>query len=172
MADRKKVLLERLAKYYQEDEDIAEASVFTGKELGVPTDVLRLLVRSYGAGLMDILAEYSFLPVEGDEVWFFASILTIMIDVPKEAVPSLAMAVSKLNFYLPYGSFSLSGDGKLLSYKAVTTLRSARDDDMLYEDMELAADTALLVPENYVFALEQIADGDLLVNDFIKMIAQ
>ena len=170
MAERKRVLLERLEKYYKEDEDVTQASVFTGKELGVPMDVLRVLVGSYGAGLMDILGEFSFLPVEGDEVWFFTSVLTIMLDVPKESVPSLAIAIAKLNFYLPYGAFCLSGDGKMLTYKAATTIRSDRDDDKIYEDMELAAETSLLVPENYVFALEQIADGKLLMNYFVKMI--
>lgn len=170
MADRKKVLLEKLEKYYKGEEDVTEASLFTGEELGVPMDVLRVLIGSYGAGLMDVLAEFSFLPVEGDEVWFFSSMLTIMLDVPEEAVPSLAIAIAKLNFFLPYGAFCISGDGKILSYKSVTTLRSDHDDDKLYEDMELAAETSLLIPERYVFALEQIADGKLLMSDFVKMI--
>lgn len=172
MADRKKALLEKLELFYKDDEGIEEASLFTGEELGTPMDVLRLLVRDYGPGLMDVLAEFSFLPTEGDEVWFFNAVLTILTDVPKEAVPALSGAISRLNFYLPFGAFCISSDGSMLSYKAVTALRASHDDENIYENLEVAAESALLVPEQYTYTLEQIANGSLLMNDFIKMLPQ
>ncbi|MBQ7614754.1 MAG: hypothetical protein IJU77_06875 [Butyrivibrio sp.] len=172
MADRKKALLEKLEVFYKEDDSIEEASLFTGEELGTQMDILRLLIRDYGPGLMDVLAEFSFLPTEGDEVWFFNAVITILTDVPKEAVPALSGAISRLNFYLPYGAFCISADGSMLAYKASTALMASHDDEKIYENLEAAAETALLVPEQYTFSLEQIVNGKLLMNDFIKMLPQ
>ncbi|MCR5789630.1 MAG: hypothetical protein K6G83_07050 [Lachnospiraceae bacterium] len=179
MEKRKRELLQRLETFFKNDEDIEEASLFTAEELQVPVDMLRVLVLDYGPDPIDVLAEYSFLPVSGgEEVWYFSSVLTIMSDVPKEGVPALSCALAKLNFYLPYGSFALSGDGKMLIYKSVTAVRadskSAGEDpdDRLYEEIELAADTALLVPEGYTGLLRQVADGTLLLDDFLTMLPQ
>ncbi len=169
MKDRKKKLLEKLETYFKKDEDIEEASLFTAEELGTPMDVLRVLVSGYGPGVMDILAEYSFIPFEGaEEVWYFSSVLTILTDIPKEAAPAVAGAIARLNFYLPYGSFGLSSDDSMLVYRSVTVLRSDHEDEKLYEDMELSADTALLIPERYTYLLEQISDGSLLMKDFLE----
>ncbi|MBR2186969.1 MAG: hypothetical protein IJ857_06490 [Lachnospiraceae bacterium] len=168
MSDRKIALLERLEAFFGNDEAVEEATIFTGEELGTPMDVLRVLVPDYGAGLLDILAEYSFLPVEGEEVLYFSSVLTLLINIPEGAVPALSIAISKLNFFLPYGNFCLSKDGTVLVFKTVTALRSDHDDEKLYEDIELSADTALLIPENYLYLLQQVADGTLLLKDFLE----
>ncbi len=171
MNDRKKALIERLEAFFQNDEAVEEASIFTGEELGTPMDVLRVLVLDYGAGLLDILGEYSFLPLEGpEEILYFSSVLTLLTNIPEAAVPALSGAISKLNFYLPYGSFCLSKDGSMLIFKAVSVLRSDHDDEKLYDDIELAADTALFIPESYLYQLQQVADGTLLLNDFISML--
>ncbi|MCR5023793.1 MAG: hypothetical protein K6A90_05605 [Lachnospiraceae bacterium] len=169
MKERKKALIERLETFFKNDESVEEVSRFTGEELGTKMDVLRVLVPDYGAGLLDILAEYSFLPVEGpEEVMYFTSVLTLMINIPEEAVPALSIAISKLNFFLPYGNFCLSKDGTVLVFKTVSALKSDHDDEKLYEDIELSADTALLIPENYLYPLQQVADGTLLLKDFLE----
>ena len=81
MSDRKKQLLNRLENFFKNDEDVEEASIFTAEELGTPMDMLRVLVAGYGPELIEVLAEYSFIPFEGaDEVWYFSSIITIMTD--------------------------------------------------------------------------------------------
>jgi hypothetical protein len=173
MNDRKRALLERLEAFFQNDEDVEEAMIFTGEELGTSMDVLRVLVPDYGAGLLDILGEYSFLPVEGsEEIMYFSSVLTLMVNIPGEAVPALSIAISKLNFYLPFGSFCLSKDGAMLVFKNISLLRSDHDDEKLYEDMELAADNALYIPERYLFLLQQVADGTLLLDAFLEMLPE
>ncbi|MCR4656178.1 MAG: hypothetical protein K5770_08125 [Lachnospiraceae bacterium] len=173
MNERKHRLLERLEDFFKNDEDIEEASLFSAQELNTPMDILRVLVLDYGPDPFDLLAEYSFIPFDGeDEVWYFSSVLTIMSDVPKDGVPALSCAIAKLNFYLPYGGFGLSSDGKTLIYKSVEVLRPDRDDDALYEDIELAADTALLVPEGYTGLLMQVAEGSLLLTDFLEMLPE
>ncbi len=169
MENRKQKLLKRLEEFFKNDESAEEVSLFTAKELGTPMDVLRVLVTEYGPSLTDVLAEYSFLPLGGpEEVWYFSSVLTIKTDVPKDGASPLSGAISRLNFYLPYGGFCLSSDGSMLIYKSMTALRTDHDDDKLYEDIELSADTALLIPENYIDLLIRVADGRLLLNDFIE----
>ncbi len=173
MSDRKQILLKKLEVFFAEDETVEEVALFSAEELGTPMDMLRLLVLEYGPGLKDILAEYSFIPYgEEDEVWYFSSILTLETDLPKEGIPSLSQAIAKLNFYLPYGNFAISSDNRMLIYKSVTALRSDCDDETLYKDIELAADTSLLVPEQYTQLLSSVADGSLLVNDFLSMLPQ
>ena len=173
MADRKQKLLKRLEDFFKNDEDIEEASIFTAKELGTPMDMLRVLVTGYGPGLMDVLAEFSFLPLEGpDEVWYFTSIITIKDDIPEDGVSPLAGAISRLNFYLPYGEFCINAKGDLLIFKSMTVLRADHDDDKLYEDIELAADRALLSAEGYTDLLIRVSDGRMLLNDFIDALPQ
>ena len=91
-----------------------------------------------------------------------------MTDIPKDGVLPLSGAIARLNFYLPYGSFCISGDGTMLIYKSVTALRTDHDDGKLYEDIELAADTALLVAEDQTLLLMQVAYGELLLNDYLE----
>ncbi len=173
MNERKKAWLERLEAFFQNDESVEEATIFTGEELGTPMDVLRLLVPDYGAGMLDILAEYSFLPVgEPEEIMYFSSVLTLLIEIPAGAVPALSIAISKLNFYLPYGSFCLSKDGTMLIFKNVSLLRSDHDDEKIYESIELAADNALFIPEKYLYLLQQVVEGTLLLNDFLDMLPE
>ncbi len=173
MEERRRNLLKKLEGFFQEDEDIEEVSLFEAKELNTPMDMVRALVTGYGPKLMDILAEFSFLPLGGeDEVWYFTSILTILTEIPPEAVPAVSGAIAKLNFYLPYGNFALSTDGEMLIYRSVAALRSDHDDQILYDDIELSADTALLIAESYTGLLSDVAEGSLLLDDFVAMLPQ
>ena len=174
MEERKRNLLKQLEKFFKEDEDIEEASLFTKEELETPMDVLRVLVTGYGPALIDVLAEYSFIPMPGeaDEVWYFSSVLTIETDIPKEGAAALSNAIARLNFYMPYGGFCLSPDGSMLTYKSVTALRSDEKDETLYKDIELSADTALFVPENFTDSLLRIADGRMPLSEFIAMLPE
>ena len=174
MNKRKRELLTELEKFFKEDEDIEEVSLFTAEELETPMDVLRVLVTGYGAELNDILAEYSFIPMPGeaDEIWYFSCVLTIGTELPKEGMTPLANAIARLNFYLPYGCFCLSNDGGMLIYKSVTALRSDEKDETLYKDIELSADTALLVPESFIDLLMRVADGRMGLNEFIAALPE
>ena len=167
--DRKRQFLTKLEEFFKDDEDVEEVSLFTAKELEAPMDVLRAFLSDYGPGRIDVLAEFSFLPFEGpEEVLYFSSVLTIMSEMPKDAVPAVAGAIARLNFYIPYGSFGISSEGNMLVYKSVTALRADHDDKTLYEDIELAADTALLFPENFTYDLERVAIGDLLLDEYLE----
>jgi hypothetical protein len=174
MEERKRDLLKRLEKFFKEDEDIEEASLFTKEELETPMDVLRVLVTGYGPALIDVLAEYSFIPMPGEvqEVWYFSSVLTIETDIPREGAAILANAIARVNFFLPYGGFCLSPDGSMLTYKSVTALRADENDETLYKDIELSADTALLVPENFTDSLLRIIDGRLPLSEFMAMLPE
>ncbi|MCR5747861.1 MAG: hypothetical protein K6G03_09140 [Lachnospiraceae bacterium] len=173
MEEKKRKFLTQLEKFFKDDEDVEEVSLFTKEELGTPMDVLRALLTGYGPGMIDVLAEFSFLPIEGaDEVWYFNTVITIMTNVPKDGASALAGAISRLNFYLPYGGFCLSPDGTMLTYKSVTALRTDHPEKKLYEDIELSADTALLVPENYTYLLIKVAEGSMLLSEFIDTLPE
>lgn len=173
MEERKFKLLKQLEAFFKEDETVEEASLFTKEELETPMDIVRALLTDYGPGLMDVLAEYSFIPFEGpQEVWYFSSIITIKMDVPKDGVSALCGAISRLNFYLPYGAFCINAAGDLLIYKSVTAIRTDHNDKEIYENMELSADTALLVAEEHTDMLVKVANGTMLLDDFIDTLPQ
>ena len=168
MGDRKLELLKKLEKSFADDPDIEEVSVFTKEELNAPMDVLRMLVTDYGPGLIDVLAEFSFIPFEGEaEVWYFSSVVTIANNIPQHAVSSVAGAVSRLNFLLPYGSFGINPAGDTLVFKNVTLIKTADPDKNILDNMELAVDRALFIPESHTDLLIGIAEGRVLLSDFI-----
>ena len=136
MDERKQKLLKQLEAYFQNNEDTEDVSLFTKEELGTSMDVLRALITGYGAYLTDVLAEFSFLPLQNTEILYFNTVLTIRVDVPGEGQAALSGAVSTLNFYLPYGSFAISRDGSILIYKSSTAFPSDWDDKKLYELIE------------------------------------
>ncbi len=172
MDERKLELLKRLEAYFNEDEDIEEVSIFTKEELNAPMDVLRVFLTDYGPGLMEVLVENSFLPLQETEVLYFNTVITIKLDIPEEAVSALSCAIAKLNFFLPYGAFSINGDGSMLVYKSTTAVLSKDDDDALYEQIQLSADTAILAAEGYTEQLSQVADGSLLLSDFLETLPE
>ena len=98
--------------------------------------------------------------------------LTIETDIPREGAAILANAIARINFFLPYGGFCLSPDGSMLTYKSVTALRADENDETLYKDIELSADTALLVPENFTDSLLRIIDGRLPLSEFMAMLPE
>ncbi|MBQ9437005.1 MAG: hypothetical protein IJU50_01610 [Lachnospiraceae bacterium] len=169
MEERKRKLLKRLEKELAKDEEFEETSLFTAEELNAPMDVLRALVTEYGMGLMDVLAECSFLPIkEAEEVWYFSVVLTLSMNVPASGMTPLAKAISRLNFYLPCGAFCLSKDGKMLIYKLVLPCRTDAEEDTLFNQMKLGLETALLVPESYTDLLMRVLDGRLALADFME----
>ncbi len=172
MDERKQKLLKQLEAYFQNDEDVEDISLFTKEELGTSMDVLRALITGYGADLTDVLAEFSFLPFQDTEVLYFNTVLTIRVDVPKEGVTALSGAISRLNFYLPCGSFAISSDGSILIYKTSAAFPSEWDDNKLYELIELSADTALSVAESHVGLLSDVADGKMSLSEFTDTLPQ
>ncbi len=171
MNEKKQKLLKKLEAYFKADESIEEASFFSGEELGMPMDMVRAIICDYGPGLMDILAEFYFLPLkEDDEIWYFTSVLTIKMQLPAEGIPSLTGAISRLNFYLPIGSFCISNDGSLLVYKSVVPVIASDTEKHQYTQIEQNADTAIMVPESYTDLLVRVSDGRLLLKDFLKML--
>jgi hypothetical protein len=172
MDERKLELLKQLEAYFKNDEGTEDISIFTKEELGTSMDVLRALITDYGTELTDVLAEFSFLPLQDTEVLYFNTVLTIRVDVPKEGVAALSGAVSRLNFYLPYGSFAISSDGSLLIYKSCSAFPSNWDGQKLYELIETSADTALFVAESHIGTLSDIADGKMSLSEFIDTLPQ
>ncbi len=172
MDERKLELLKQLEAYFKDDEGTEDISIFTKEELGTSMDVLRALITDYGPDLGDVLAEFSFVPLSDTQILYFSTVITFRVDVPKEGVTSLSGAVSRLNFYLPYGSFAISSNGSILIYKACTAFPSEWDDQRLSELMKTSADTALSVAESHTELLSDIADGKLPLSEFLNTLPQ
>ncbi len=168
MNEKKKKLLSGLETFFKNDDTIDEVSLFTSEELGASVDVLRCLVTGYGPGLHPVMIEYFFLPVSGKDILYFSSVLTIRQNLPKVGLTALSGAISRLNFYLPCGAFSFSSNGDNLIYKNVIPLPSKMTEKQLGQLIELAADTALFIPESYVEPVLKVAYGDLTLDEFIE----
>ncbi len=60
----------------------------------------------------------------------------------------------------------------MLVYKNTTAVLSKDDDDTLFEQIQLSADTAILAAEGYTEQLSQVADGSLLLSDFLETLPE
>lgn len=170
MNDRKSKLLHAFADEINKSDDFEEASVFTSKELDTPVDMVRCIVTEVGTDLINALGEFYFLPFENEEVLYFTLTITLGDEVVPESVSDLESAVSKLDFYLPYGCFALGGEGSILVYKYTVPFRSADSEDEQMSSMLTALDAAVTICDRFEGYLMLVASGELAPDDMISQV--
>ena len=100
MNERKQELLEALEEELKNNDMIGEMSMFESKELGIPSDMLRVEVADFGTTGQSVLGEFLFLPLEDEELYHFVTVINLTFTLEKSAAEEVARAASRLNFYL------------------------------------------------------------------------
>ncbi|MCR5594679.1 MAG: hypothetical protein K6G12_02420 [Lachnospiraceae bacterium] len=170
MSDKKMNLLEALAKELNEAEDIEQASVFTKEELNAPADVVRCQLNEMGADMLYLLGEFYFLPFEEEEVYYFSTAITVYDELPEEAAILMGVAASKLDYLLPCGAFTLSGDGSTLVYRYTAQLMADESEDKLIQKMLTAVDAAILTVDKFEGFLMLVAEGELTPEEMMDVV--
>lgn len=170
MSEIKIKLLQAFAEEINKSDDFEEASVFTSRELDAPVDMVRCIVTEVGTDLVNSLGEFYFLPFEDEEVLYFSLTITLGDEVAPESVSDLESAISKLDFYLPYGCFALGGEGSILVYKYTVPFRSTDPEDAQMSSMLTALDAAVTICDRFEGYLMLVASGDITPDEMISQV--
>ncbi len=168
--ERKQKLLEALEAEFKKDEGIGEMSLFTKKELNAPMDILRAEIADFGSDLVSVLGEFFFLPFEADEVLFFSSMITLSSTVPMEAVPDVAAAVARLNYYIPNGCYALGNEDRNLVFRDTLTLKGDADIKDQGTAIMISADNAIMTAERYETHLRLLLKNEITVMEMVDML--
>ncbi len=166
----KKELLDALKKLLETDEDTGEVSVFSSDELGAPADILRAELPEFGPDLVSVLGEFFFIPFEDDELLYFSSVITISSTVPEAAVPEVAAAVARLNYYLPCGCYALGDNDKNLIYRYTALIDSSDDREKQKAAVSTAALASIFVAEKFMGNLLLVIRNEMTVDEMVEML--
>ena len=173
MNERKQELLEALEEELKNNDMIGEMSFFTAEELNSPSDMLRAEVAEFGTTGQSVLGEFLFLPIEDEELYHFVSVINLTFTLDPAASEEVARAISRLNYYLPIGGFSLGGenDSNLVFKYGVPVLADA-DIELQKKTLFAAADRALLYGERFEAYLRLVIEDGASLEDFFEQEGQ
>ncbi|MBE5913403.1 MAG: hypothetical protein E7274_05035 [Pseudobutyrivibrio ruminis] len=134
------------------------------------TDMIRTFHPYYGEVEEGIIGEYYFMPSGASkDMYYFTAVMTLANDIDPKYIPVVTEAISKLNFYMPVGSFVLNKTGDILAFKVSEILSNDIDIESSVKLMNLASSHAIQLPERYVQVLLQLADGSLSLEQFLML---
>ncbi len=170
MTDRQKELLEALEEILNENEHTGEVSMFTAEELGAPMDILRAELTEFGPDLESVLAEFFFIPAENEDTMFFTTVITLSSTVPKEAVPDVAAAAARIDYYLPAGSFALGENDENLIFRHTALID--RGDDIKHQTAAVskASLTSFSVAASFFGYLLMVMKDEITVEEAVNML--
>jgi hypothetical protein len=163
-------LLDTLKTRLETDNGIGEISLFTAEELNSPMDILRAELTEFGPDMVNRLGEFFFMPFKDDDLLYFTTVVTLSGSVPKEAVPDVAAAVARLNYYIPCGCYALGDNDRNLVYRYTALLSDREEKEMLGEKVISAALSALSTAEKYMGFLLLVLNNDISVEEMVGTI--
>ncbi len=130
LVKRQKEVLNNIYEAFQENN--VTAAMAPGEEVG-STDMLLVQHTELGKDIDEVLGAYYFLPApeEIGSFQYFAATLTLAEEIPKSAQEKLAAAVAAINSLIYFGTFNLSPDGTVLSYRHVTVIPDETDERIM-----------------------------------------
>ncbi len=162
-------LLDTLRSRLETDDGIGEISLFTAEELNSPVDILRAELTEFGPDLVSRLGEFFFMPVKDEGLLYFTTVITLSGNVPREAVPDVAAAVARLNYYIPCGCYALGDDDKNLIYRYTALLPDEKEKQAPGEMVISAALTAFSTAEKYLSFLLLVLNNEISVEEMVGM---
>lgn len=170
MSELRDRLLRSLADGLADAEDFEEVSLFTKEELDAPVDVVRGLIPEIGTEQISVLTEFFFMPFEDEDMLYFSSVITVTDEIAQEEVADLSLAVARINFDLPCGSFSVSPDGESLVYKYTVPVPGSVDESIQKDIMLTSIDAAINVVDRFEGYLALALEGNLSTKDLVKLL--
>lgn len=127
---RQKDVLNKIYETFQEND--VTVTMAPGEEVG-SSDMLLVQHTELGKDIDEVLGAYYFLPApeEIGSFRYFAATMTLCEEIPKSAQEKLAAAVAVVNSLIYFGTFTLSLDGTVLTYRHVTVIPDEMDEKIL-----------------------------------------
>ena len=169
MNERKQELVKALEEELKNDDMIGEMSFFTAEELNSPSDMLRAEVADFGTSGQSVLGEFLFLPIEDEELYYFAVVINLTFTMDVAAAEEATRAASRLNYMLPIGGFAIGGeDDSNLVFKYVVPVFADEDISLQKRTIFAAADRALLYGERSEAYLSLILRDGVSLDDLFE----
>lgn len=145
-------------------------TVMRKKEDGLPTDILTTLHREMGAKHDDVMGEYYFMPITGDnvDVHCFTVSLSLSEDLPEDKVDVIQDAIRTLNYYMIDGTFLISPDKTTLFYRSTALFKIDLPYERGMEMIQIVIGIALQVVDRWVKELLDLERGDMTLEEFMK----
>lgn len=170
MEEKKRELLKMLAEQLSDSDDIDRAEFFTKEELEAPVDITRVIITDIGAELISVLGEFYFLPLEDEEMLFFACGITVTDDIEDHEKTDLYSAVARINYLLPFGSFAMDEGGDNVVYRYTVPVLADSDDDTIRKIMLTSVDAAVSMVDRFESYLMLVQEGNVTPDEMIKAI--
>lgn len=174
MANKKEFMESVQNSFYKIAEDLKEnliAARVLEMEEGLPGPVLTVIYNDMGADADEVLADYTVIAGEDDEtVAYIESFLTFTEELSKEHLPLVYEAISKINFYLPYGGFAVNEDTNVLGFKFGMPISMDLSEETLFEAINLCVTGGHLQADNYMFPLLQISEGNMSPDEVLELV--
>ena len=144
--------------------------VLRKKEEGLPTDILTTLHREMGAKSDEVMGEYYFMPITGDnaDVYCFTVSLSLDDDLSEDKVDIMQEAIRTLNYYMIDGNFLISPDKTTLIYRCTAMFKIDLPYDRGMEMIQIVIGVALQTVDKWVKELLDLDRGDLTLEGFMK----
>ncbi len=160
-------ILEDLKK---EMESYDVPTVLRKKEEGLPTDILTTLHREMGPKADEVMGEYYFMPITGDnaDVHCFTVSLSLSEELSEDNVDVIEEAIRILNYYMIDGYFLISPDKSTLIYRATAMFKIDLPYERGMEMIQIVIGVALQVVDRWVNKLLDLDHGAMTLESFIK----
>ncbi len=166
LSKRRKKLLNKICEAYLENDVVA--AMAPGEEMG-STDMLLVQHTDAGNEIDEILGTYYFLPAPENmgPFQYFVSTLTLSEEISKQVQETLEAAVTVINKLISFGTFTLSPDKTVLSYRHVALLADDTAEDILSLTVQATMMNALSEVAVWSDELDELEYGRITYEEFL-----
>lgn len=171
MEEKKEMLLKKFQKML---DDLKFGTVYRDrKKETIPTDILTMIIPECGNDLVDIMAEFFFLPkMEGqeEEAFYFNSVMTLTENLTPEMLPALYEAIALANYYAGTGAFAVNKEGTTLVYRNSIAFFPDTEEEESMKQMETMTSYSLNAIERFLDILFKVCDGRMSMEEFRELL--
>ncbi len=167
LAKCQKELLNQICEAYLENDVVA--AVAPGEEVG-STDMLLVQHTDAGNEIDEILGAYYFLPAAETigPFQYFVTTLTLSEEISKQVQETLEAAVIVINKMISFGTFTLSPDNTVLSYRHVSLFPDDTDSDILSMTIKATMMNAFAEVAVWADELDALEYGRITYDEFLE----
>ncbi len=135
--------------------------------------ILHILLEDFAMDGLTATLECFFLPnMEGEEIQVFTTLITLAGNITPEEAGELVSAVGFMDFFLPFGAFTLDPVGRRLVYKASSAMPLPLKEEEMKDRADFALSMAIQVAEDYGPYLIEVSEGDRTAASLIEMLSE
>lgn len=125
------------------------------------TNRLMILFEDLASVGTDTMGEFFFLPAgEGAQVQVFMNVLTVDVDIDKDRLSELFLAINILNNYLPAGAFLVDLSGGYIVFRQGYEMSTEISDKALKESVDLSMGLSVSIVKDFAYMLLEVSSGE------------